>query len=97
MPIKVNALDHLVVNVTDAEKSAVWYERALGMTRQDFDPGGGYARWRQVTTTIATLSAITAILFLVLAKPVIEPTIAPEWARQPGGLQSLLETISPIP
>lgn len=44
MPIKVNALDHLVVNVTDAEKSAVWYERALGMTRQDFDPGGGYAK-----------------------------------------------------
>ena len=44
MPIKVNALDHLVVNVTDAEKSAVWYERALGMVRQDFDPGGGYAK-----------------------------------------------------
>jgi catechol 2,3-dioxygenase-like lactoylglutathione lyase family enzyme len=44
MAIKINALDHLVVNVTDAEKSAAWYEQALGMTRQDFDPGGGYAK-----------------------------------------------------
>lgn len=30
MPVEVNALDHLVVNVIDAEKSAVWYERVLG-------------------------------------------------------------------
>ncbi len=61
-----------------------------------YDPGGNFARWRQVAATITTLSAITAILFLVLAKPVIEPGLAPEWVR-PGGLQSLLETISPIP
>jgi uncharacterized membrane protein len=61
-----------------------------------YDPGGNYARWRQVATTITTLSAITAILFLVLAKPVIDRNVAPGWMR-PGGLQSLLETISPIP
>lgn len=41
MPVKINALDHLVVNVTDAEKSADWYARVLGMTRSDFDPGAG--------------------------------------------------------
>jgi catechol 2,3-dioxygenase-like lactoylglutathione lyase family enzyme len=41
MPVEISALDHLVVNVTDAEKSAVWYARVLGMTRSDFDPGEG--------------------------------------------------------
>jgi catechol 2,3-dioxygenase-like lactoylglutathione lyase family enzyme len=41
MPIAINALDHLVVNVTDAEVSAQWYQRVLGMERRDFDPGHG--------------------------------------------------------
>jgi catechol 2,3-dioxygenase-like lactoylglutathione lyase family enzyme len=41
MPVEINALDHLVVNVTDAEKSAVWYASVLGMKRSDFDPGQG--------------------------------------------------------
>lgn len=41
MPITIDALDHLVVNVTDAETSAAWYERILGMTRKIFDPGQG--------------------------------------------------------
>jgi hypothetical protein len=62
-----------------------------------YEPGGFYARWRQVSATVATLAAITAILWLVLAKPAIQPDIAPDWMRQPGGLQSLLETIIPIP
>lgn len=44
MPLTVDALDHLVVNVTDAEISATWYERVLGMKRNDFDPGSGKAR-----------------------------------------------------
>src|ERR1700754_3789985 len=44
MPIEINALDHLVVNVTDAERSAAWYERVLGMKRLDFDPGHGRAK-----------------------------------------------------
>lgn len=43
MTITVNALDHLVVNVADAETSARWYERVLGMTRVVFDPGHGKA------------------------------------------------------
>lgn len=41
MHISVSALDHLVVNVTDAEISALWYHRVLGMKRNDFDPGQG--------------------------------------------------------
>jgi catechol 2,3-dioxygenase-like lactoylglutathione lyase family enzyme len=41
MPISIDALDHLVVNVTDAEISAVWYQRVLGMTPKIFDPGQG--------------------------------------------------------
>jgi catechol 2,3-dioxygenase-like lactoylglutathione lyase family enzyme len=44
MPIEINALDHLVVNVTDAERSAAWYERVLGMKRNDFAPGHGRAK-----------------------------------------------------
>lgn len=43
MPIAVDALDHLVLNVADAEASARWYERVLGMTRAVFDPGHGKA------------------------------------------------------
>ena len=43
MTVAVDALDHLVVNVADAETSARWYERVLGMTRVVFDPGHGKA------------------------------------------------------
>jgi catechol 2,3-dioxygenase-like lactoylglutathione lyase family enzyme len=35
MSIAIEGLDHLVINVTDVEKSAAWYQRVLGMTRQD--------------------------------------------------------------
>lgn len=41
MSFKVNAVDHIVINVTDAEVTAHWYSRVLGMTRIDFDPGPG--------------------------------------------------------
>src|SRR5277367_3190095 len=35
MTLTVQALDHLVVQVSDLEVSARWYERVLGMTRED--------------------------------------------------------------
>jgi catechol 2,3-dioxygenase-like lactoylglutathione lyase family enzyme len=38
--LKVEALDHLVVNVSDVERSADWYERVLGMTRLVSDHEG---------------------------------------------------------
>lgn len=41
MGLSVDALDHLVINVADAERSAAWYQRVLGMRRQDFSPGAG--------------------------------------------------------
>ena len=41
MSLKVQALDHLVVNVTDVEASAAWYRRVLGMTRADVPPAAG--------------------------------------------------------
>ena len=62
-----------------------------------FDPGYRYARWRQVASTAATLVVILAILWLVLAKPEIGLAGIPAWMREPGGLQSLLETMRPIP
>jgi catechol 2,3-dioxygenase-like lactoylglutathione lyase family enzyme len=39
--LTVTALDHLVINVNDVSASAAWYQRALGMAREDFDPGQG--------------------------------------------------------
>jgi catechol 2,3-dioxygenase-like lactoylglutathione lyase family enzyme len=44
MPIQIEALDHVVVNVTDAERAADWYARVLGMKRQDFDERGGKSK-----------------------------------------------------
>ena len=38
MLLTVQALDHLVVQVTDLEASAKWYARVLGMTREDVPP-----------------------------------------------------------
>lgn len=35
MSFTIDGIDHLVVNVSDVEASAAWYERVLGMTRQD--------------------------------------------------------------
>jgi catechol 2,3-dioxygenase-like lactoylglutathione lyase family enzyme len=43
MTLEIKALDHVVVNVVDAERSADWYQRVLGMTREDFRPGPGKA------------------------------------------------------
>jgi catechol 2,3-dioxygenase-like lactoylglutathione lyase family enzyme len=41
MPVKVNALDHLVINVADVAVSAEWYRKILGMEIRVFDPGQG--------------------------------------------------------
>ena len=40
----IDHLDHLVLNVRDVETAAAWYQRVLGMTRVDFDPGRGQPR-----------------------------------------------------
>jgi catechol 2,3-dioxygenase-like lactoylglutathione lyase family enzyme len=39
--LTVTALDHLVINVRDVDVTAAWYERVLGMVREQFDPGPG--------------------------------------------------------
>jgi len=41
MPVKVHALDHLVINVADVAQSAEWYRNVLGMEIRVFDPGPG--------------------------------------------------------
>jgi catechol 2,3-dioxygenase-like lactoylglutathione lyase family enzyme len=41
MALTVKALDHLVVQVSDLEASALWYERVLGMRRVDVPPAAG--------------------------------------------------------
>ena len=41
MSVKVNALDHIVINVSDVARSAEWYRKTLGMEVRVFDPGPG--------------------------------------------------------
>ena len=41
MPVRVNAIDHLVINVSDVARTAEWYRRILGMEIRVFDPGHG--------------------------------------------------------
>src|SRR3954466_7996780 len=41
MPVSVNALDHLVINVADVARSTEWYRKILGMEVIVFDPGQG--------------------------------------------------------
>ena len=41
MPVKVNALDHIVINVADVQRTAQWYATILGMEIKVFDPGPG--------------------------------------------------------
>jgi catechol 2,3-dioxygenase-like lactoylglutathione lyase family enzyme len=41
MPVKVHALDHLVINVTDVSRTTAWYQVILGMEVVVFDPGQG--------------------------------------------------------
>jgi catechol 2,3-dioxygenase-like lactoylglutathione lyase family enzyme len=40
MALVVNGVDHLVLNVVDVEVAAAWYQRVLGMQREDFTPPG---------------------------------------------------------
>ena len=44
MSVKVNALDHIVINVADVERSAKWYATILGMEIRVFDPGPGKSK-----------------------------------------------------
>ena len=41
MSVKINAIDHIVINVSDVARSAQWYQKVLGMEIRVFDPGGG--------------------------------------------------------
>lgn len=41
MAVVVDALDHIVINVRDVDVAAAWYQRVLGMTREDWQPGPG--------------------------------------------------------
>ena len=43
MPVKVSALDHIVINVSDVARTAQWYRDILGMEIRIFDPGSGKA------------------------------------------------------
>jgi protoporphyrinogen IX oxidase len=62
-----------------------------------FEPEGEYAPWRRWVMMCVTIAVIGVILVLILDKPVIEHAAVPQWLREPGGLQSLVETIRPMP
>ena len=44
MPVKVSALDHLVINVADVARTVEWYQKILGTEVKVFDPGHGKAK-----------------------------------------------------
>jgi len=62
-----------------------------------FEPEGHYAPWRGWVMTVATLAMIGVILLLILTKAPIELAALPQWMREPGGLQSFVDTIRPTP
>ncbi|HVZ08715.1 VOC family protein [Rhodopila sp.] len=39
MRFTVDRIDHIVLNVKDVEIAAAWYQRVLGVEREDFGPG----------------------------------------------------------
>ena len=41
MPVRVDALDHIVINVADVARTTQWYQKALGMEINVFNPGPG--------------------------------------------------------
>jgi catechol 2,3-dioxygenase-like lactoylglutathione lyase family enzyme len=43
MSVTVHALDHLVINVANVQRTAEWYGKVLGMEVKVFDPGQGKA------------------------------------------------------
>jgi catechol 2,3-dioxygenase-like lactoylglutathione lyase family enzyme len=49
MPVKVHALDHLVINVADVARSIAWYRKILGMEAVVFDPGQGKPKRTSLT------------------------------------------------
>ena len=38
MRFTIDRIDHIVLNVTDVDIAAAWYQRVLGMDREDFGP-----------------------------------------------------------
>ena len=38
MPITLDRIDHIVLNCRDAETTIAWYQRVLGMTKEEFGP-----------------------------------------------------------
>ena len=40
MRFTVDRIDHIVLNVTDVDIAAAWYQRVLGMEREDFGSDG---------------------------------------------------------
>jgi catechol 2,3-dioxygenase-like lactoylglutathione lyase family enzyme len=43
MRFTIDRLDHFVLNVTDVDIAAAWYERVLGMEREEFGPNNRVA------------------------------------------------------
>lgn len=38
MRFTIDRIDHIVLNVADLEITAAWYQRVLGMEREEFGP-----------------------------------------------------------
>jgi protoporphyrinogen IX oxidase len=59
-----------------------------------FNEGEVYPVWRFVMATILTSVVVAVIVFVALAKPLVELEL-PEDLTRPGGLRALVERVSP--
>jgi putative membrane protein len=62
-----------------------------------FRTDGIYHPWRAVFATGTTTGLVLLVLWCVLNKPWIAVESFPVWLRVPGSLQSLVDTMVPIP
>ncbi|MEH3146843.1 MAG: CopD family protein [Methylobacterium frigidaeris] len=60
-----------------------------------FDEGGRFARWRVTASVVVLCGLMTAVFWLVLAKPDIPLAVLPASLLRPGGLRTLAEGLIP--
>lgn len=58
-----------------------------------FKDGSDYGAWRKWASIVSGIVIMSAILWLVLAKPPLDTAVFPSWLLEPGGLRQLALTL----
>src|ERR671924_476076 len=91
MAVRVNALDHIVINVSDVARSVEWYRTILGMEVKVFDPGPGKTPRTSLVFGNQKINGV-AIEEGPVAKQGARGTLRSVYCRDPDG--SLIEISS---